>query len=137
MGGFTKLRDDFGKWMTTLDPSHMPDGQFKNNPDKLEQAVFRFLYLRCLFEIAGNLDSIALHTAALVEQSEATRIAAERSNELSVEAGERSKEMLESIKTQMTELRAELKFPMFTLPGPSPLVDQKPPASKLRPGKIK
>ena len=35
--------------------------------------VFRRNYLRCLFEIAGNLDTIAICQRALVEQADKTR----------------------------------------------------------------
>jgi hypothetical protein len=61
MGGFARLKEDFDKYLGRLNPETDP---------------FRFLYLRSLFEIAGNLDTIALCQRALVEQSEKSRLQA-------------------------------------------------------------
>ena len=57
MGGFANLKKDF-ECLTTLRPdSHAPDVERDSIQDEL---VFKYLLLRCLFEINGNLDQIAL-----------------------------------------------------------------------------
>ena len=68
MGGFSNLKTDFEQYFKILDP--FVNGKANTTIDKQQQDAFRFLYLRCLFEIAGNLDTIALCSRALVEQLE-------------------------------------------------------------------
>lgn len=47
---------------------------FNNDAAEIEKLdVFRRNYLRCLFEIAGNLDTVALCSRALVEQADKSR----------------------------------------------------------------
>lgn len=60
MGGFANLKTTFDNLL----PHIMQTGEGKR-PDP-EQA-FRYLQLRALFEIAGNLDSICLSQRAQVE----------------------------------------------------------------------
>lgn len=75
MGGFAKLKDDFERWFPTLDLNNI--WTEKKPPEKKEQDAFRHLYLRCLFEIAGNLDTIALMSRASFEALDKMRLAEE------------------------------------------------------------
>lgn len=51
----------------------MKDGFEQDAAEIAKLDVFRRNYLRCLFEIAGNLDTIALCSRAMVEQADKTR----------------------------------------------------------------
>jgi hypothetical protein len=55
--GFREMKEDFDRDAAEI--------------QKLD--VFRRNYLRCLFEIAGNLDTVALCSRAMVEQADKTR----------------------------------------------------------------
>lgn len=68
MGGFTNLKNEFDAFLKEMKPRPSTD------KERFRQDIFRFLYLRSLFEIAGNLDSIALCQRALVEQAEKSRL---------------------------------------------------------------
>lgn len=63
MGGFTNLKTTFDNLLPHV-MKRVPGKEL--NPEE----VYRYLQLRALFEIAGNLDTIALTSRAIVEQLE-------------------------------------------------------------------
>ncbi len=75
MGGFTKLRNVVEQYIQAEDELS------KHEKDKVKEAsrCFRVAAICCLFEIAGNLDTIALCSRAAVEQLE--KIASPMRNE--------------------------------------------------------
>lgn len=104
MGGFANLKNDFDQWFKVLDP--FTNGT-KGPIEKQQQDVFRFLYLRSLFEIAGNLDTIALCSRASVEQLEKTRIAIEE-NKVSERVIDELHAIREIFEKEVTMARAEI-----------------------------
>lgn len=66
MGGYTKLKSVVEKYVVA------EDALSKDEKDKVKEAsrIFRVAAILCLFEIAGNLDTIALCNRAIVEQLE-------------------------------------------------------------------
>jgi hypothetical protein len=104
MGGFAKLKNDFEQYFKILDP--FVNG--KTGPiDKQQQDAFRFLYLRCLFEINGNLDSIELTHRAILEQIEKTRSTALAIVEAAMVSFQARAELL--VKSEIEKAFAELK----------------------------
>lgn len=64
MGGFANLQKKFEKLFPMIDPGV----QRQSWTEDEQQAVYRALQLACLYEIAGNLDTIA------VEMREQTKV---------------------------------------------------------------
>ena len=66
MGGFANLKKDFEQLLVVLRPDgYAPDAERDHLQDTI---VARYLELRCLFEIAGNLDTIAVEMRAQTKE---------------------------------------------------------------------
>lgn len=94
MGGFTNLKTTFDNLLPII-------AKETKAPKPNFEEVARYLELRALFEIAGNLDSIALSQRALVEQAEKSRL--------------QQKEMFEGMKAQFDETLKRLNNPPIVL----------------------